>query len=212
MRFHSAWAARPAPRFGGAGKPDFVLPTMAMLYFAGLILGALGARPAHGGTSFLFLFAEKLVQLRLTGFLPVTGSVYLASLLMLLIAMLLGSSPFGAPVLSVLPLIAGVGTGSVSSFLAGQMGVQGLAAYLLIFFFPDAFSSLLLLVYCAAAFRMSAAMFSLHVAGRTGTVVRLEFSFRLFVLTSLLTFLVSLFSGILSVLFSGRFPALYALA
>lgn len=171
---------------------------LAGLFFAGLVLGTLGARGSQG-TTFLGLFAERLVHLRTgAGFLTASGSVLLSGMLFLAAALLLGASAFGAPILMLLPLARGIGVGCVSAWLVQRAGMHGAVVELAFFLIPDCAAALVILVYCSFCVQTSTRLFLFHVAGKSASGIRVDDLFRLFLLSVLALLLVSLLTGVLS--------------
>lgn len=169
------------------------------IFFAGLILGTLGTRE-NDGVTFLNLFAKRLVQLRVgAGFLTAAGSTFFSVFAFLAAALLFGSSAFGLPLLLLLPLARGIGVGCVSAWLLQRAGMQGAIVELTLFLLPDCAAALLVICYCAFCARTSMRMFSFHIAGKSGTGIRADALFRLFLLSVLAAFLTSLLAGTLSV-------------
>lgn len=189
-------------------KQSRYLFAAAVVYFAGLIWGAAGVR---GNGEFLPLFAENLISLRQTsGFGMVCASVFLSFFVLLFAAFLSGASPFGLPVLSILPFVQGMGTGCVSAYLVLQTGMQGIWTELLIFFVPDALMSLLLIGYISKAADTSVKLFLIHVVQRKNTCARLDDLIRLFLLASSAALGLSLLAGGLNHLFSDLLSSLPA--
>ena len=186
---------------------------LSIVFFLGLALGAIGIRTEGETNSFLSLFAQNVIELRAKGALSVAGSTFLSAFLMFAAAFLFGSSPFGLPILFLIPLIRGVGMGCVNASLLQSMGFHGLVAELAIFFFPDCATALLLIIFCTVSARQSAQLFSFHMLRKSSTtVVKMEDSFRLFLWVSLALFFLSLLAGLQSALFAPLLTPWSALA
>ena len=140
----------------------------------------------------------------------VCASVFLSFFVLLFAAFLSGASPFGLPVLSILPFVQGMGTGCVSAYLVLQTGMQGIWTELLIFFVPDALMSLLLIGYISKAADTSVKLFLIHVVQRKNTCARLDDLIRLFLQASSAALGLSLLAGGLNHLFSDLLSSLPA--
>ena len=172
------------------------------IFFAGLILGALGVRRDATDAAFLPLFAKNLIELRQSSnFWMVTGGVFLSALLFLAASLFSGASPFGTPVLMLLPLARGIGIGCVSAYLTLHAGVRGIFAELLIFFLPDALLALIFILYNAQAACVSIQLFQIHIAHKSGIAAKLDEMIRLFLLSGIASLSFSLAAGLLNHLF-----------
>lgn len=176
--------------------------TLAALYFLGLALGALGTQSSGEGETYLALYAESVLASRISaGFLMPAAGAFLAFISLLIAALIFGSSPFGAPVILLLPAVKGVCIGCVAARLVAH-GLRGAAAALVLFLFPEAMSALAQIVFCAAALGQSTALFSLHIARKSNIIIRFNDIFYLFTLTGAVVLVLGLCAGCLNALFA----------
>lgn len=131
-------------------KNNHKLILLTTMFICGVLFGILFVKYASSVT-FTALqnladnhFAQKETQSVLVNFLSVLG----ADALYLMLAVLLGQCIIGEPFLWFLPLLKGLGVGTISAYLYKAYTLQGLQYYALFVLLPTVLSAAALLFAC----------------------------------------------------------------
>lgn len=195
-------AARTKKRFG-------FVPAGAFLYLCGILLGSLWH---PGEDAWLYGYAQHYVTSQIVRVLEhQTGLIFcaqfLALIVQLVLATLAGFCAFGVVVLPLLVLLKGIGAGFFVSFLYLEYGiVKGVCMELLFFLLPQLLGLFLLIIQCAAAWKLSRELLAVctHNRGIRSTTESKRVLNR-FLICSASALIPCALSCALAVLFSGLF-------
>ena len=141
---------------------------LAVVLFSGVVLGAAAAvRPAQSSGYYAAFIRQFVAAHQSRPMWQIFCEAFISAIALQCLALFLGLSCLGAPLLLALVLGRGFAVGSLTAYLFHEMGLWGLAMYLLLFFLPTALQCLLLLYLCAQAFDSAAALFRANFLGHT---------------------------------------------
>ena len=140
---------------------------LAVVLFSGVVLGAAAAVRPEQSSGYYAAFISQFVAAHQRPMWQIFCETLISTMALQCLALFLGLSCLGAPLLLALVLGRGFAVGSLTAYLFHEMGLWGLAMYLLLFFLPTALQCLLLLYLCAQAFDSAAALFRANFLGHT---------------------------------------------
>ena len=177
------------------------------LYAIGLFLGAKTAGYAAFGWQERLLELLRAQRLGRTGLSPFGSalSYFGTDFLFMLAAFLLGLCAAGLPLLLLLPILRGVGTGVVSGWLYMTYGLRGVGYSVLVLCPAAIVSVLIMLSYCKESMLMSGDMLLvLH-----NKQDKMESSLRLYITRYLVLLLVSIPAAALDALCFAAFSGIF---
>ncbi|MEG0178218.1 MAG: hypothetical protein RR654_01575 [Oscillospiraceae bacterium] len=137
-------------------------------------------------------------------FAVLTSFVFLSSLILHIIAVAMGFSCIGMPIVAVLPLIKGFTIGCVSSYLYNEMGIKGALLNLLMLWLPQVLQTVLLVMLCAHAFILSKSLFGLALGSNNSNSIQIasKLFVKAFTFTSFFLLFTSIIESMLSQIFA----------